>query len=52
MPCARIIYAKDMIEAAKRGEVAINTGESPNVVYQGTGEVILRMIFQMRKAAG
>ena len=35
-----INLAKDMIEAAKRGEVAINTGESPNVVYQGTGEVI------------
>jgi len=35
-----INLAKDMIEAAKRGEVAINTGESQNVVYQGTGEVI------------
>jgi len=35
-----INLAKDMIEAAKRGEVAINSWENPNVVYQGTGEIL------------
>ena len=35
-----INLARDMIDAAKRGEVAVNTGESQNLVYQNSGEVI------------
>ena len=35
-----INLARDMIDAAKRGEVAVNTGESQNLVYQNSGDVI------------
>ncbi len=35
-----INLARDMIDAAKRGEVAVNTGESQNLVYQNSGYVI------------
>ena len=35
-----INLARQMIDAAKRGEVAVSTGESQNLVYQNSGEVI------------
>jgi len=35
-----INLAKGMIDAAKRGEVSISTGESQSLVYQNSGEVI------------
>ena len=35
-----INLATEMINAAKRGEVAVSTGESQNVVYQNSGDII------------
>ena len=35
-----INLAKEMIEAAKRGEVAVSVGESHNLAYHGAGEVV------------
>lgn len=35
-----INLAKDMIDAARRGEVAVNTGGNPDLAYQGSGDVI------------
>lgn len=35
-----INLATEMINAAKRGEVAVSTGENQNIVYQNSGDVI------------
>ncbi len=35
-----INLAKEMIEAAKRGEVTVSTGESQNLTYHGSGEIV------------
>ena len=35
-----INLANQMIEAAKRGEVSVSTGENQNLVYQNSGDVI------------
>jgi len=37
-----INLATEMIDAAKRGEIAVSTGESQNQVYQGSGNVIFQ----------
>ncbi|HPR35777.1 MAG TPA: serine protease [Anaerolineaceae bacterium] len=35
-----INLARNMIDAAKRGEVTVSTGDSQNLVYQNTGDII------------
>ncbi len=35
-----INLALEMIEAAKRGEVTVSSGESQNLAYHGVGEVV------------